>query len=184
MTLEADLIESLAERARSVTLADGEVLVEQGDAADKVYFIESGSVSASKTTLQGDVVVGTVGAGQVIGEVTVVAGGRRTATLTAVGRVEVLEIERADFEDWLNSHPEMPHYGDGPEYKLAAAWLIEQCGFKQRGGDVRVHPEHALVIINPQHCSATEIEAFAGEISQAVQDRFGIVLEQEPRSYG
>ncbi|HUS43096.1 MAG TPA: cyclic nucleotide-binding domain-containing protein [Ilumatobacteraceae bacterium] len=107
MTLEDELIESLAPRARSVSLADGEVLVEQGDAADKVYFIQSGRMSASKSTGRGDVVVGTVEAGHVIGEVTVVAGGLRTATLTASGPVEVLEIERVDFEDWLNSHPEM-----------------------------------------------------------------------------
>jgi CRP-like cAMP-binding protein len=61
VTLEAELIESLASRSRSLTLTDGQVLVEQGDAADKVYFIESGRVAASKTTPQGDVVVGTVG---------------------------------------------------------------------------------------------------------------------------
>jgi predicted acylesterase/phospholipase RssA/CRP-like cAMP-binding protein len=107
VTLEAELIESLASRSRSITLTDGQVLVAQGDAADKVYFIESGRVSASKTTAQGEVVVGAVGAGQVIGEVTVVAGGSRTATLKAIGAVEVLEIERVDFEDWLNSHPDM-----------------------------------------------------------------------------
>ena len=64
-------------------------------------FIESGEMLASKNTPQGAVVVGTVEAGHVIGEVTVVAGGLRTATLTASGPVEVLEIERADFEDWL-----------------------------------------------------------------------------------
>ncbi len=107
VTAKADLIESLASRARALTLADGDVLVEQGDAADKVYFIEAGRVAASKATPQGDVVVGTVGVGQFIGEVTVVAGGLRTATLTALGKVEVLEIDRADFEDWLNAHPEM-----------------------------------------------------------------------------
>ena len=107
MTLAAALIESLASLARSVSLADGDVLVEQGDAADKVYFIESGAVAASKSTPQGEVLVGTVEAGQVIGEVTVVAGGLRTATLRAVGPVEVLEFERSDFEAWLNSHPEI-----------------------------------------------------------------------------
>jgi predicted acylesterase/phospholipase RssA/CRP-like cAMP-binding protein len=88
-------------------LADGQVLVEQGDAADLVYFIESGRMTASKSTPQGDVVVGTIEAGHVIGEVTVVAGGLRTATLRALGEVEVLEIDRAEFEDWLNAHPEM-----------------------------------------------------------------------------
>lgn len=107
MNLGTELVESLASRSRSVSLADGEVLVEQGDTADKVYFVESGRMSASKATPQGDVVVGTVEAGHVIGEVTVVAGGLRTATLRASGPVEVLEIERVDFEDWLNSHPEM-----------------------------------------------------------------------------
>ncbi len=107
MTPETELFDDLAAHARAVSLADGEVLVEQGDAADKVYFIESGRMAASKATPQGDVVVGTVEAGHVIGEVTVVAGGLRTATLTAIGPVEVLEIERADFEDWLNAHPEM-----------------------------------------------------------------------------
>jgi predicted acylesterase/phospholipase RssA/CRP-like cAMP-binding protein len=107
VNLVAELVESLASRSRSVSLADGDVLVEQGDAADKVYLVESGRMSASKATTQGDVVVGTVEAGHVIGEVTVVAGGLRTATLRASGPVEVLEIERADFEDWLNGHPEM-----------------------------------------------------------------------------
>ncbi len=107
MTLEGDLIESLAPRARPVSLGDGDTLVEQGDAADTVYFIQSGQVSASKRTPQGDVVVGVIEAGRVIGEVTVVAGGFRTATLRALGPVEVLEIDRVDFEDWLNAHPEM-----------------------------------------------------------------------------
>jgi predicted acylesterase/phospholipase RssA/CRP-like cAMP-binding protein len=107
VTLEAELIGSLGARARTLSLADGQVLVEQGDAADKVYFVESGTMSASKATPQGDVVVGMVDAGHVIGEVTVVAGGLRTATLRANGPVEVLEIDRVDFEDWLNGHPEM-----------------------------------------------------------------------------
>ena len=107
MTIAATLIESLGSNARSVSLADGDVLVEQGDAADNVYFIQSGTVTASKSTSQGEVVVGTVDAGQVIGEVTVVAGGLRTATLRASGPVEVLEIERSEFEAWLNGNPEM-----------------------------------------------------------------------------
>ena len=107
MTLAAKFVDSFASSARSVILADGDVLVEQGDAADNVYFIKSGTVAASKATPQGEVVVGTVHAGQVIGEVTVVAGGLRTATLRAVGPVEVLEVDRASFEAWLNSNPEM-----------------------------------------------------------------------------
>jgi UDP-N-acetylmuramate dehydrogenase len=84
----------------------------------------------------------------------------------------------------LENNAAMPYYGDGPEFKLAAAWLIEQCGFKQQEGRVRVHPEHALVIINPQRCPAAEIEHLAGMIQQEVERKFGLILEQEPRSYG
>lgn len=93
-------------------------------------------------------------------------------------------VDAVKLQALLKSYPEMPHYGDGPEYKLAAAWLIEQCGFKQRSGDVRVHPQHALVIINPQRGSATAIEGFAEEIKREVEESFGLILEQEPRSYG
>ncbi|MEM0955807.1 MAG: UDP-N-acetylmuramate dehydrogenase [Pseudomonadota bacterium] len=80
--------------------------------------------------------------------------------------------------------PELPQYSDASGVKLAAAWMIDQCGFKQRDGAVRVHAEHALVITNPEQRSAREIAALAQEIHSAVQARFGILLEQEPRSYG
>jgi UDP-N-acetylmuramate dehydrogenase len=83
------------------------------------------------------------------------------------------------------SHPGMPHYADERGgYKLPAAWLIEQCGFKGRDEPVRVHAEHALVIINPERRPASDIDALAREIEAAVAERFGIRLEQEPRSYG
>jgi len=83
-------------------------------------------------------------------------------------------------------YPEMPSYPQSAGgSKLAAAWLIEQCGFKgQDRRGARVHPEHALVLINPERCSGAELQAFAAEIVDAVQRRFGVVLEQEPRSYG
>ena len=80
-------------------------------------------------------------------------------------------------------YPDVPRYEDPAGYKLPAAWLIDQCGFKQREGAVRVHAEHALVIINPEGRPAAEIVALAAEIRAAVAERFGITLEQEPRGY-
>lgn len=83
--------------------------------------------------------------------------------------------------DW----PELPHYADERGgHKLPAAWLIEQCGFKQRDAAVRVHAEHALVIVNPERRPAPEILELAEAIADAVHQRFGILLEQEPRNYG
>ncbi len=93
-------------------------------------------------------------------------------------------LDEARFANLAAGHPEMPHYDDPAGHKIPAAWLIEQCGFKQREGAVRVHADHALVIINPQQRPARDIAALAREIVGAVRSRFGILLEQEPRRYG
>ena len=74
--------------SRTVELADGDVLVREGDEADDVYLLVAGSLVATTASEHGDVVVGTIDVGQVVGEVTVIAGGRRTATLRAVGASE------------------------------------------------------------------------------------------------
>lgn len=85
----------------------------------------------------------------------------------------------------VSQHPDMPVYPQpGGAVKLAAGWLIEQCGFKQQQDRaVRVHPGHALVIVNPESASGEQVQAFASEITAAVQQRFAVELEQEPRSY-
>ncbi len=107
MPLAAQLIQHFGDCSRSLVLADGEVLVLEGDEADNVYFVVSGSLEATNTKPQGDIVVGRIDAGQIVGEVTVIAGGRRTATLRAKGSSEVLEIHRNDFETWLNDRSDI-----------------------------------------------------------------------------
>ncbi len=93
-------------------------------------------------------------------------------------------LDDATFTALAADHPAMPHYEDPAGHKIPAAWLIEQCGFKQCEGAVRVDADHALVIVNPEHRPAAEVAALARDIVGAVQARFGILLEQEPRRYG
>lgn len=93
--------------SRTVRLADGDVLVREGDEADDVYLLVDGGLVATTSSIHGDVVVGSISVGQVVGEVTVIAGGRRTATLRAVGASEALVFARADFEQWLGDNPEI-----------------------------------------------------------------------------
>lgn len=78
-----------------------------------------------------------------------------------------------------------PHYpqADG-RYKVAAAWLIDQCGFRGLSrGAVSVHEHQALVLVNNGGTGA-ELMALAAEIQNAVAAKFGIELEIEPRLYG
>ena len=64
-------------------LAGSEVLFRAGDQGDEVYFVVEGSLEVVHQSEQGDVVVGSLAAGDVVGEITAVVGGRRTATVRA-----------------------------------------------------------------------------------------------------
>jgi predicted acylesterase/phospholipase RssA/CRP-like cAMP-binding protein len=99
------LVDDLGASARRRSLDAGEVLVSQGDAADEVFVVLSGRLEAVTHSERGDIVVGSISSGHVVGEVTVIAGGLRTATLRVVDPCEVLVIARADFERWLTDHP-------------------------------------------------------------------------------
>lgn len=66
-------------------------------------------------------------------------------------------------------------------YKLAAAWLIDQCGWKgKRMGPVGMHVNQALVMVNYGGASGQHVLALAEHIISQVQERFGVVLEPEP----
>ena len=68
--------------------------------------------------------------------------------------------------------------------KVPAAWLIEHCGFKGcRRGDVGVHSNQALVIVNYGGEGNAVLE-LAEEIRSKVLQEFAIQLEIEPRIYG
>lgn len=84
----------------------------------------------------------------------------------------------------LLDDPNMPQYQAGDKIKLAAAYLIEQCGYKGfLQGGVGVHPNHALVLINPDGGNGHALLDLADRIQKAVTARYGVALSIEPRIY-
>lgn len=70
------------------------------------------------------------------------------------------------------------------QVKLAAAWLVEQCGWKgRRQGEVGIHPRQAIVLVNYGRTKGETVLALAGAIQSSVADQFGVSLEIEPRLY-
>ncbi len=86
----------------------------------------------------------------------------------------------------LEKHPHLPRYPhSGNRFKLAAGWLIDQCGWKGKAlGDAAVHHQHALVLVNRGSATGREILQLSNKIVQSVSARFGIDLEREVRVVG
>lgn len=85
------------------------------------------------------------------------------------------------FNRLIAEHPKMPHYPT-PEgrQKLAAGWLIEQCGWKgKRVKHCGVHARQALVLVNYGGASGSEIYDLSESVQKAVFETFGIQLERE-----
>lgn len=86
------------------------------------------------------------------------------------------------YERLKQRYPDIVSFKHGEKLKLAAAWLIEQAGWKQKNiFGVMVHQQQALVVINPNRQTGAAIQQFAQAIQLDIKQRYDVVLEIEPR---
>lgn len=90
-------------------------------------------------------------------------------------------ISKQQFDLLIQKFPTIVHFIiDEQHYKVAAGWLIEQCGWKgKQSGEVLIWPKQALVITNAGNATGTEIFAVSEQIIADVSQKFGIQLERE-----
>jgi CRP/FNR family cyclic AMP-dependent transcriptional regulator len=83
----------------------GEIVFTEGEPADRVVVLLTGRVKVSSLSDTGEVVLAFRGRGALLGEISAIDRGPRSATVTAVDRVDGLEISAVAFWNYLAGHP-------------------------------------------------------------------------------
>lgn len=104
--VSADLTEVL-DTAEVVEVRAGEAILTEGDAGDDIYVIRVGSMIVEKTIAGKPVFLSYLPAGSYVGEMALIAGGKRTATVRAAIRSEVIRLRGEAFRRLLDAKPRL-----------------------------------------------------------------------------
>ncbi len=94
-------------------------------------------------------------------------------------------IGLAQFEKLKNEFSNIVSFPAGENrVKLAAGWLIEQCGWKGKVvGQTGTYKNQALVLVNYGSASGAEVFALSSQIIDSVYNKFGVKLQREVNVY-
>ena len=97
---------AVADRMQLEEYDEGDLVIAEGDRGTSMYVIASGDVNVYTNGPKGEMVrLARLGAGDFFGEVSVLSGKPRTATITACGRTTILRLDRDQLEEVVQSHP-------------------------------------------------------------------------------
>ena len=100
--LTEEQLVSATPKLMPVKYSAGDIIVRQGDLADKFYIITKGQVEVVREQDSGqELVVTRLGEGQYFGEIGLMHGGKRMATIRAAADVEVLALDRNTFSNLM-----------------------------------------------------------------------------------
>jgi small-conductance mechanosensitive channel/CRP-like cAMP-binding protein len=106
--LPPDAIALLATLTETRMYGAGETVLEQGDVGDELFIVVSGTVGIVVGRSGGSIAELTrLGPGQFFGEMSLVTGDRRTATVRAITETELLVVGKAAFAQILTHGPEL-----------------------------------------------------------------------------
>jgi len=104
--LPKEAIDELKNKVELVGPLDpGDVIFKEGDPPDALYVIRIGFVRVAQSFPGGELVLAYLGLGQCVGEVGLLEGKPHATTCTALDRVELVKIAKADFEKICRQSP-------------------------------------------------------------------------------
>jgi len=88
-----------------LSLSDGEVLIDEGHNQDALFMVVSGTFHVQTVVTGRPVLLGTLKAGDTIGEINMFDPGQASASVVSKSFSEVWRIDRARLEQYLEAHP-------------------------------------------------------------------------------
>jgi small-conductance mechanosensitive channel/CRP-like cAMP-binding protein len=106
--LELKDLEHLAKRLRINIYSDGEVICSQNDRGYSFYIVKSGQVEVTAVNEKGEQYLKKeMNEGSFFGEISLLTGDPRSATIKAIGDVELLTMGKEDLRFIINSNPQV-----------------------------------------------------------------------------
>ncbi|MBA5776404.1 Crp/Fnr family transcriptional regulator [Stappia sp. F7233] len=105
--IDATKLRLLAFISERTHFRDGEHLCNQGDQGDSAFIILEGTADVRVKTPEGERSVAQVGQHAIVGEIAILCDVPRTATLVALGDMDVLTVSKEDFLKLLKEFPEI-----------------------------------------------------------------------------
>jgi CRP-like cAMP-binding protein len=105
--LSPSQLEDVSSRLKAARFRQGEAIVREGEPGEELYFLESGRVQVVRGHGDETLVLDELGAGDLFGEMALLTGNPRSATVTALSEVNVWALSRADFDDLVAANPHL-----------------------------------------------------------------------------
>jgi CRP-like cAMP-binding protein len=105
--LSSSQLEDISRRLKPVRFRQRETIVREGDPGDEMYFIESGRAQVARGSGSRAQVLAEIGAGDLFGEMALLTGNPRSATVTALSDVDLWVMSRTDFDELVTTYPNL-----------------------------------------------------------------------------
>ncbi len=93
-------------------------------------------------------------------------------------------VDSFQLERLVEKFPSIPYWeSDDDKYKISAAWIMEQLGLRgyhEPNTGMAIWENHALVLVNEKAPDTASLLAFRDAIIKKAEDKFGVILKQEP----
>jgi putative peptide zinc metalloprotease protein len=174
--LPVEVLNDIAGRVEVVDAAAGMAVVRQGDRADAFYVIREGTLDVIEENDDGtEQVVQTLGAGESFGELGLVTGARRNATIRARERSRLFSIDKGTFERLLSDRVRLPDFAP-TLHELAALRALPPFSYLPASELLRLHEQGSWQNVQPG--ADVVVQGEVGDAFYAVADgRFEVEVD-------